>query len=312
MMQHIPVLLTEALDGLAVQPDGFYLDATFGRGGHSQALLERLSDRGRLYACDRDPSSQNAFEKLQQSHQFKNCHFFKGDFSTVLPKIQSLEGKEQLDGIFLDLGVSSPQLDDPSRGFSFKQQGPLDMRMDNSSGISASQWLSTVHFEELAEVLKSEGEERYAKRIARRIIGHREKEGPIQDTLTLAKLVIDTIPGYSQRQECKHPATRTFQAIRIHVNRELLELKQFLNQAHAALKKGGRLVVISFHSLEDRIVKNFIHQYAQPKLLTLPWEAEIPEPQWLKVTKKPIRPQESEVHANPRARSALLRVAEKI
>lgn len=284
------------------------MDATYGRGGHSKEILRRLNDEGRLLILDRDPS---AIAEAHRNHDNdKRVIIRKGPFSMLetIAREHGLTGK--IDGILFDLGVSSPQLDTAERGFSFQASGPLDMRMDTETGESAADWLATVDEKSLARVLKTYGEERFAKRIARSIVQAREIE-PITNTLQLAKLVYEAIPART-REPGKHPATRTFQAIRIFINRELDEIGQALPQALRLLAAGGRLVVISFHSLEDRIVKNFMRDVAKgdPFPLDLPVTQDQINP-LLKIVGKKIRPSDKEVQANPRSRSAVLRVAER-
>ena len=284
------------------------MDATYGRGGHSKEILRRLNDEGRLLILDRDPS---AIAEAHRNHDNdKRVIIRKGPFSMLetIAREHGLAGK--IDGILFDLGVSSPQLDTAERGFSFQASGPLDMRMDTESGESAADWLATVDEKSLARVLKTYGEERFAKRIARFIVRAREIE-PITNTVQLAKLVYEAIPART-REPGKHPATRTFQAIRIFINRELDEIRQVLPQALRLLASGGRLVVISFHSLEDRIVKNFMRDVAKgdPFPLDLPVTQDQINP-LLKIIGKKIRPSAEEVQENPRSRSAVLRVAER-
>jgi len=305
---HQPVLFDETIEALRVRPEGIYVDATYGRGGHSKEILRRLNDEGRLLILDRDPS---AIAEAHRNHDNdKRVIIRKGPFSMLetIAREHGLTG--MIDGILFDLGVSSPQLDTAERGFSFQASGPLDMRMDTESGESAAEWLATVDEKTLAGVLKTYGEERFAKRVARSIVQAREIE-PITNTLQLAKLVYEAIPART-REPGKHPATRTFQAIRIFINRELDEIKQVLPQALRLLASGGRLVVISFHSLEDRIVKNFVRDVAKgdPYPLDLPVTQDQIKP-LLKVIGKKIRPSAEEILENPRSRSAVLRVAER-
>jgi 16S rRNA (cytosine1402-N4)-methyltransferase len=305
-MQHSPVLLTEVLSQLAIKPNGVYIDATFGRGGHSQAILAQLGPHGYLLAMDRDLAAINsdAAKAMAQNKHFKLVHQSFANLATVSQQENLLA-----DGILLDLGVSSPQLDTPARGFSFLHDGPLDMRMDTSQGMSAQQWLQHVTEAELVRVLFEYGEERYAKRIAKAIVINRAK-APITTTHQLASLVADNMPV---KEKHKHPATRVFQAIRIAVNQELDQLQQALQQSLSILKPGGRLVVITFHSLEDRIVKQFIHAEAGAKFDPgrLPIKQTEITQGVLKKLGKPIRPSQEEITTNPRARSATLRVAEK-
>jgi 16S rRNA (cytosine1402-N4)-methyltransferase len=302
-------MLEEALEQLAIKRQGIYLDCTFGRGGHSRAILQRLDADGRLLAIDRDPDAikSEAAQRLLQDHRFQ---LFHGCFSE-LAEIVGREGLQgRIDGILLDLGVSSPQLDDPDRGFSFMREGPLDMRMNSAGGLSAADWLASVSEKELVRVLFEYGEERHARRIAKAIVARRTAE-PIRTTRQLAELIAQTAPATERH---KHPATRTFQAIRIEINHELDELQKALQQAVEVLKPGGRLAVISFHSLEDRIVKRFIRSESgskhDPGKLPIR-ESEI-EKGLLKKIGASIKANKQEIERNPRARSAVLRTAERI
>lgn len=308
-MGHLPVMLAEAMEQLAIKEDGFYLDCTFGRGGHSQAILARLGPRGRLLAMDRDWDAIHSpsAKQLQYDPRFT---LSQGCFSKLQAIVTAAQMAGQIDGILIDLGVSSPQLDTPGRGFSFLHDGPLDMRMDGLSGMSAAQWLAQVSEPELTKVLFEYGEERFAKRIARAVIGQRQQT-PITGTRQLAKLIEDAVPV---REKHKHPATRSFQAIRIAINSELDELQGVLAQAIGALKPKGRLVVISFHSLEDRIVKRFIHAESGAKYDPGKFpikEMDIAKGE-LKKIGKAMKAGPQEVGRNPRARSAVMRVAEKV
>jgi len=302
---HAPVLLGEVLEALSVRADGFYVDATFGRGGHSRAILARLGERGTLLAIDRDPQAVAAARA--QLGADPRAMIVHAPFSR-LSEVLTATGRKA-DGILLDLGVSSPQLDDAARGFSFLRDGPLDMRMDPASGESAAQWLARSDEREIATVIARLGEDRFARRIARAIVAARAEQ-PIETTGRLAEVVARAVPT---REPGKHPATRTFQALRIHVNRELEELEQVLPQAVEALAPGGRLAVISFHSLEDRMVKRFLRRAAQddPAWAGLP---AVPEHAraTLRLVGKAVFPGEAEVAANPRARSAVLRAAERV
>jgi 16S rRNA (cytosine1402-N4)-methyltransferase len=305
---HVTVLLSEAVEALAVKPDGVYVDATFGRGGHSRALLARLGNQGRLIAMDRDPGAVAAGAAIMDG-RLVLVHAPFSDLSKVLAE----QGLTAVDGILFDLGVSSPQLDEAERGFSFRFDAPLDMRMDTSGGETAGEWLARASVREITEVLRNYGEERFAYEIAKAIVSGRDGEDsqPVATTRQLATLVAATV---RTREPGQHPATRTFQALRIHVNQELEELSLALPQAIRALKAGGRLAVISFHSLEDRIVKRFLRAEEHPDNLPsrLPLRAsELPQAR-VKVLGKPLRPGKVEVAANPRARSAVLRVAEKL
>ena len=302
---HLPVLLHEAIDALAPRADGCYVDGTFGRGGHAAALLERLGPGGRLYALDKDAAAvEFGRQRFGDDPRF---HLDQGSFASLEAFADRHDIKGRVDGLLLDLGVSSPQLDDPERGFSFIQDGPLDMRMDRSQGVSAADWLAEVDEQTLARVFKDYGEERFARRIARAIVADR-RQRPFRTTAELAALIARVSPS---REPGKHPATRCFQAIRIFVNDELEDLKSALAQALRILVVGARLAVISFHSLEDRIVKRFLRDAAQgerfPKGLPVPDSARRPR---LRLFGKAVRPGEDELAANPRARSAVLRVAE--
>ncbi|WP_106478381.1 16S rRNA (cytosine(1402)-N(4))-methyltransferase RsmH [Phytohalomonas tamaricis] len=303
---HKSVLLEGAIEALIHDRDGHYLDGTFGRGGHSREVLNRLSERGRLLAIDRDPEAIAAAAAIDDPR----FHIERAPFSTLgdIAKRHGLHG--QLSGVLLDIGVSSPQLDDGARGFSFLRDGPLDMRMDPDSGESAAQWLNHAKEADIASVFKTYGEERYAKRLARAVI-ERRSERPITHTRELAELLKTAHPAW---EKGKHPATRAFQAMRIYLNDELGQLETALDEALEALAVGGRLVVISFHSLEDRIVKRFIRDKARGDM-HLPRHMPVREDQLnkrLKAIGKAQRPGEAEVDANPRARSAVMRVAQKL
>ena len=299
--RHAPVMLDEVIEALQVRPDGRYLDGTFGRGGHARQILARLGESGTLLLMDRDPEA--IAEATLQFADDERVHIRQSNFSGMG---NWQEAEAGLDGVFLDLGVSSPQLDDASRGFSFQADGPLDMRMDPGSGRSAAEWLAAASEAEIAEVLWRYGEERLSRRIAK-VIVERRQEQPLQTTAQLAALVAKTI-GHRERN--KHPATRTFQAIRIHVNDELGALEAGLDAALERLKPGGRLAVISFHSLEDRVVKRFMRgQESQPIN-----RRNLPPPEARPAAMRAIGKQfagETELAANPRSRSAVLRVAEK-
>jgi 16S rRNA (cytosine1402-N4)-methyltransferase len=305
--QHIPVLLEEAIEHLITSPDGIYLDATFGRGSHSQAILDRLSAHGRLIAFDKDPDAIIYAAKFQDP-RFTIVHSSFARLQTVLSDHQVF-GK--LNGVLFDLGVSSPQLDNPDRGFSFAREGKLDMRMDTSQGIDAMAWIATVDEKELADVLWLYGEEKFSRRIARSIVMKRS-ETPITTTAQLADIIKYAMPKPKKPQD-KHPATRSFQAIRIAINQELTELKLGLEQCLEALSVGGRLCAISFHSLEDRIVKQFIREHEKgvelPRGLPIKGHAFNAR---LHSIGKPVKPSLHEINANPRARSAILRIAEKL
>jgi 16S rRNA (cytosine1402-N4)-methyltransferase len=295
---HRTVLEQEAVAALAVKAAGVYVDGTFGRGGHSRAILAQLGPQGRLIALDRDPDAAAAAREIAD-HRFSFFHTSFSDLS-ALP--------QRVDGMLFDLGVSSPQLDDPQRGFSFRADGPLDMRMDPASSPSAAEWLATAEQQQLTEVIRDYGEERFAKQIAAAIVDARRRE-PIVRTRQLADLVATAV---RTREPGQNPATRTFQALRIHVNRELEEVSLMLPRAVARLAEGGRLAVISFHSLEDRIVKRFMQSLARPDVpRDLPLRAsEMPQPV-LNIVGRAQRASDAETIRNPRARSATLRVAER-
>ena len=300
---HQPVLLAEAIEALRIRPDGVYVDATFGRGGHSAAILGRLSSRGRLIALDRDPEAVAAAQSVRDP-RFAIRHARFSQLAAVLRDA----GLVTVHGVLFDLGVSSPQLEAPERGFSFRADAPLDMRMDPTRGETAAEWLARVTEVELRGVIKKYGDERFAGPIAKAITGARARGG-IRTTGELAGVVAAAV---RTRERGQDPATRTFQALRIHVNQELEELSLALPQARDALAPGGRLAVISFHSLEDRIVKHFLRDEARPQLPErLPVKAtEMPQPR-LRLVGRPVRPSAAEVDTNPRARSAVMRVAER-
>jgi 16S rRNA (cytosine1402-N4)-methyltransferase len=301
---HTPVLLAAAVEALRIRPDGAYADTTFGRGGHATAILAQLGPRGRLIALDRDPEAVRAAQSIRDP-RFSIRHARFSELAQVLQ--ESSPGP--LDGVLFDLGVSSPQLETPERGFSFRADAPLDMRMDPTRGERAAEWLARATEAELRGVIKEYGEERFAGPIAKAIVGARARGG-IRTTGELAGVVAAAV---RTRERGQDPATRTFQALRIHLNQELEELSLALPQARDALAPGGRLVVISFHSLEDRIVKRFFRDAAHPTLPErLPVKAtEMPQPQ-MKLVGKPVRPAAAEVNANPRARSAIMRIAERL
>ena len=307
MVAHTPVLLDEVLAGLSVKADGHYCDATFGRGGHAAAILAQLGPAGGLCAIDRDPDAIAAGRERFGAEP--RLTLVRGSFGRLEERVRAAGWEGELQGVLLDLGVSSPQLDEAGRGFSFMQDGPLDMRMDNESGLSAAQWLARAGEREIADVLFKLGEEKFSRRIARAIVAARA-ETPIVTTRQLAGIVAGAVPT---REPGKHPATRTFQAIRIHVNRELEEAEAALPQAVNLLAPGGRLCVISFHSLEDRLVKRFMRREAQGD----PIYAELPDvpaharPR-LKLIGGAVMPSDAEIARNPRARSAVLRVAERV
>ncbi|MDO8262599.1 MAG: 16S rRNA (cytosine(1402)-N(4))-methyltransferase RsmH [Gallionella sp.] len=303
-LAHTTVLLNEAVDALAIKPDGIYVDGTFGRGGHSALILERLGSNGRLIALDKDPAAVAA-GRIWRDARFNMVHRGFAQLAEVLREL----GVAKVDGILLDLGVSSPQLDDAARGFSFRFDAPLDMRMDTSSGMTAAQWLATVDEVLLAEVIRDYGEERFAKQIARAVVEARAIE-PIRTTRQLVELVSKAV---RTREPGQSPATRTFQAIRIYLNQELEELARVLPECVTHLQTGGRLVVISFHSLEDRIVKHFMRDMAEGDKLprNVPIRAsEVPRGR-LNLIGKAVRAGETELQTNPRARSAVMRVVER-
>jgi 16S rRNA (cytosine1402-N4)-methyltransferase len=305
--QHRPVLLEECVEALAVRPDGCYVDGTFGRGGHSRAILARLGPAGRLLGLDRDPEALAAGQEL--ADQDPRFSMERGRFAELGAVAERAGLSGRIHGILLDIGVSSPQLDDPARGFSFSADGPLDMRMDPDSGESAAEWLAVASEAEIARVLRELGEERFAGRIARALVQARLR-GPIRSTRALATLCEAAVPT---REPGKHPATRSFQAIRIHINRELEELATCLAQVCDLLAAGGRLAVISFHSLEDRIVKRFIRDQARGERFPrgVPVTAAEAHPR-LRPIGRAIHASPAEVAANPRSRSAVLRVAERL
>ena len=304
--EHITVLLNEAVDGLNIKSDGVYIDGTFGRGGHSRLILEKLGNKGRLIAIDRDPQAAKSAEELKGDPRFE---FYHQNFASIMPLLQQKDLVGMVDGILLDLGVSSPQLDQAERGFSFMKAGPLDMRMDTTSGMSAARWLSVAKVEEIKRVLKEYGEEKFALRIARAIVETRQTE-TIESTTQLAKIIDKACPV---KDKFKHPATRSFQAIRIFINDELGELEKTLAIVPGILARGGRMSVISFHSLEDRIVKRFIKRKAMgdklPKGLPI-MDSDLNRE--LRAVGKAIKASKTEVEKNPRSRSAILRVAEKL
>lgn len=303
--QHRTVLLHEAVDALVHRPDGTYLDGTFGRGGHSRLILSRLSPEGRLLAIDRDPEAvahATQGEAGITDPRFSIDHNRFADY----PAVMARHGVAQLDGLLLDIGVSSPQIDDPARGFSFRHDGPLDMRMDPTRGQSAAEFLATAPKERIAEVVRDYGEERFAPAIARAVVARREAGHVLQRTSELAELLASVV---RTRERGQDPATRTFQALRILVNGELDELEQALEASLAALKPGGRLAVISFHSLEDRIVKTFINRHSREEFDRRAPFAE-PKPALFNALAR-IKPSDEEVSGNGRSRSAVLRVAER-
>ncbi|HCE2274090.1 TPA: 16S rRNA (cytosine(1402)-N(4))-methyltransferase RsmH [Vibrio parahaemolyticus] len=311
--QHISVLLNESIDGLAIKPDGIYIDGTFGRGGHSRTILSKLGPNGRLYSIDRDPQAIAESGKIDDP-RFTIIH---GPFSGMAQYAEEYDLVGKVDGVLLDLGVSSPQLDDAERGFSFMKDGPLDMRMDPTSGIPVSQWLMEADLDDITWVIREFGEDKHARRIARAIVEYRENEEnePMVRTGQLAKLISEAAP--KSFKEKKHPATRAFQAFRIYINSELEEIDTALKGAARILAPEGRLSVISFHSLEDRMVKRFIRKESKgpevPHGIPLT-EAQIKElgSANMKTVGKAIKPSKQEIDMNPRSRSSVLRIAEKL
>jgi 16S rRNA (cytosine1402-N4)-methyltransferase len=302
-LAHRAVLLEEAVAALAIRTDGVYVDATFGRGGHSRAILERLGPSGRLIALDRDPQAIEAARAIRDA-RFTAVHAPFSELAQVLDRHSAV----LVDGVLADLGVSSPQIEDPARGFSFRADGPLDMRMDPTHGVSAADWLATATEQQIREAIASYGEERFAKQVAKAIVAARARE-PIGRTEQLAAVVAAAV---RTREAGQNPATRTFQALRILVNRELEEIALMLPQATARLAAGGRLAVIAFHSLEDRLVKRFLRACSADSLpLDLPIRArDLPQPP-LRIVGRAVRASAAEIAANPRARSATLRAAER-
>ena len=294
---HCTVLLNEAVEALHIQPDGHYIDATFGRGGHARLILSRLSPLGRLTVFDKDPQAIEVAQALASGDARVAVRHEGFKALAELPAVSA-------DGILMDLGVSSPQLDDPTRGFSFRHDGPLDMRMDPTRGMSVAEWLADADIAQMAEVIREYGEERFAPQIAKAIDRRRQERGPVRTTAELAEIVAGAV---KTREPGKDPATRTFQALRIFINAELEELQQALSASLRVLRPGGWLVVISFHSLEDRITKQFMAQHAKAAYdRRAPFAA--PRPTLLEQVRR-VMPSEAEVAANPRARSAVMRVA---
>jgi len=307
VVEHIPVLADEVLGALAPEPDGYYVDATFGRGGHTALLLQALGREGRVLAIDRDPEAVSAgLQRFAGEMRLALVHASFADIGALVP---AHSGGRPCRGVLFDLGVSSPQLDDPARGFSFRADGPLDMRMDPTRGEPVSAWLARASVDEIRQVIATLGEERFARRVAEAIVAAR-RERPIERTRELAEIVARAV---RTREPGKHPATRTFQALRMHANDELGQIEKALTGAVDSLAIGGRLAVISFHSLEDRLVKRFMQRESQldPAAASLP----IVPPQLtprLKLIGRKLRPSKEEVARNPRARSALLRVAQRV
>jgi 16S rRNA (cytosine1402-N4)-methyltransferase len=305
--KHKSVLFEESIEALNIKPDGIYIDGTFGRGGHSKAIVEKLDNNGHLYGFDKDPQAISFSKELFKSES--RFTIVQDSFANMKQHAENWGIENKVNGILLDLGVSSPQLDDATRGFSFLRDGPLDMRMNPDQDISAEQWIATEKEAEIARVLKVYGEERYAKRIAKAIVSARQEES-ITRTTQLADIVAKAHPAWEKH---KHPATRTFQAIRIYVNKELEDLQVFLSQVLDVLTTGGRLAIISFHSLEDRLVKKFIQKQVRGD--DFPPDLPITNAQLNKTLKKVgklIIPANEEIAVNPRARSGRLRVAEKL
>jgi 16S rRNA (cytosine1402-N4)-methyltransferase len=307
MTEHLPVMLSEVMMGLKIKPNGIYLDATFGRGGHSRSILSALGSEGHLYALDQDMAAVD-----YARHYFKDSRFtiVHGSFGELNKWVDLFDIRGKLDGILMDLGVSSPQLDEPERGFSFMREGPLDMRMNTTLGITAADYVNTASEEEMSKVFFEYGEEKFARRIASAIAQARRIK-PFTTTIELAEVVSNAQP---KKDFYKHPATRVFQALRIEVNRELEALKKALQASESALSPGGRLLVISFHSLEDRIVKLFLqHSEKGPEFPAhLPIPAEFIHQPRLVRKGKPIKASAAEIETNTRARSAILRIGEKV
>ncbi|TLE15096.1 16S rRNA (cytosine(1402)-N(4))-methyltransferase [Vibrio cholerae] len=311
--QHISVLLNESIEGLAIKPDGIYIDGTFGRGGHSRTILAQLGPEGRLYSIDRDPQAIAEAQKIDDP-RFTIVH---GPFSGIAEYAQRYDLVGKVDGVLFDLGVSSPQLDDAERGFSFMKDGPLDMRMDPTNGMPVSAWLAQADLDDITWVIREFGEDKHARRIAKAIVEYRENElnEPLTRTSQLAKLISDAAP--KSFKEKKHPATRAFQAFRIYINSELEEIDTALRGASDILAPQGRLSVISFHSLEDRMVKRFMRKESQgpevPHGLPLTQEQiRALGSAKMKTVGKALKPSDQEVELNPRSRSSVLRVAEKL
>ena len=311
--KHISVLLNESIDGLAIKPDGTYIDGTFGRGGHSRTILSKLGENGRLFSIDRDPQAIAEAQKIDDPR----FTIFHGPFSGMAEYAKRYDLVGQVDGVLLDLGVSSPQLDDAERGFSFMKDGPLDMRMDPTTGVPVSQWLVEADLDDITWVIREFGEDKHARRIAKGIIAYQENEEnePLTRTGQLAKLISDVAP--KSFKEKKHPATRAFQAFRIYINSELEEIDTALKGAASILAPQGRISVISFHSLEDRMVKRFIRKESQGP--QVPHGLPLTEDQIkalgsadLKPIGKAIKPSKDEVDENTRSRSSVLRIAEKL
>lgn len=309
MSDHQAVLLTEAVDALVWNEDGIYIDGTFGRGGHAKEILARLSEKGRLFGIDKDPQAVRVGQELAALEP--RFQMYSGSFTEMKQILEQQSIHGDIAGILLDLGVSSPQIDQPERGFSFSQDGPLDMRMNPAQGVSAAQWVNSASSEEIADVLKTFGEERFARRIANAICAVRDEQ-EITTTAQLAAIVKEAHPRWEPK---RHPATKSFQAIRIFINNELSDLQQMLDQVLDLLSESGRLVVVSFHSLEDRIVKRFIRDASISDAMQapayIPLQTETASGPVLWPLGKRVKPTKSEVEQNIRARSAVMRVAEK-
>lgn len=306
---HITVLLQEAVAALAVQPAGHYVDGTFGRGGHTRAVLAQLGAEGRLTGFDKDPLAiATGLQLMAEDARFQ---IVQRSFAELGDEIAQQQLSGQIDGILLDLGVSSPQLDDPERGFSFMNDGPLDMRMNPDAGMSAAEWIASAPEEEIARVFFEYGEERFSRRMARAIVQRRQQK-PFLRTLDLAEVITVANPAW---EKGRNPATRAFQGLRIHINNELADLERGLDAAMESLRVGGRLVVISFHSLEDRIVKQFMRRQVKGEADNLPRDLPIQRARFeprLKLIGKPVYASDVELKANPRSRSAVMRIAEKV
>jgi 16S rRNA (cytosine1402-N4)-methyltransferase len=308
---HTTVLLNEAVDALAIKPSGFYVDGTFGRGGHSKKIIERLGESGRLLVIDKDPEAIALAQSMAEADE--RILFWQGSFKQVEQALNELGVQQKVDGLLLDLGVSSPQLDDASRGFSFMREGALDMRMNPAEGVSVAEWLQKAEEADIADVLWRYGEEKKSRRIARGIVEKRE-ETPFATTTQLANVIAELIPVPRKHSgaKAKHPATRSFQALRIFINQELADLEYCLEKVPNILAKQGRLVVISFHSLEDRLVKRYLKQQSSPP--KIPKGLPVMNVDFIpafKLQGKAIKPSDKEIEENPRARSAVMRVAER-
>jgi len=306
---HKPVLFQQVIDLMKIKPDGIYIDGTFGRGGHSAAILAQLNEKGRLLVMDKDPEAiAYAKQLLADDARVTIIH---DDYGQMAERIEQLGLKQLVDGVLLDLGVSSPQLDDAQRGFSFQNNGPLDMRMNPDQGMSAAEWIMTAKEKEISDVLWQLGEERFSRRIAKKIIEARQQQ-PITDTATLVDIISDCVPAYKEK---KHPATRSFQAIRMKVNQELDHIHQVLDGIFDVLKIGGQVLVISFHSLEDRLVKKFIKKHSTPPAIPkgLPIrESDLQVTVRLRNIGKAVKATAEEIKQNTRSRSAILRIAERL